>query len=100
MTKMKKLPSFDGWEFSADHATLNTGIAQDRSILNQKISIKVLEYAFDDKVAAISIVPIVNGVEVEFTKDKPHITIAFDKNNQTFYKSKQVAPTLTMGGLF
>jgi len=81
MIKSKKLPNMSEWEWSADHATIKTGRMDDVSLLNQYVELKVLQYAFDDKISAVSIVPIVNGEEIEFTKDKPHITIAFDKIN-------------------
>lgn len=81
MIKAKKLPPIDGWEFSADHVTINTGKSQDTNLLEKNVELKVLQYAFDEKIAAVSIVPIVDGVEIEFTKEKPHITIAYDKAN-------------------
>lgn len=81
MIKAKKLPSFDGWNFAADHITINTGSAQNQELLYKKVEVKVIQYAFDDKIAAISIVPTIDGVEIEFTKEKPHITLAFDESN-------------------
>ena len=80
MIRAKKFPSFDGWNFAADHITINTGRAQDKGLLYKKVEVKVIQYAFDDKIAAISIVPTVDGVEIEFTKEKPHITLAFDES--------------------
>jgi len=90
MIRAKKLPSFDGWNFAADHITINTGRAQDKGLLYKKVEVKVIQYAFDDKIAAISIVPTVDGVEIEFTKEKPHITLAFDE-------SKGARPVMSNG---
>ena len=81
MQKAKKLPQFDGWTISSDHVTINTGKSNEVNLLNKQIDIKVLKYAFDENIAAISIVPIVDGVEIDFTNEKPHITLAYNQNN-------------------
>ncbi len=80
MVKSKKLPSMEGWINSADHITINTGKANDKDLIGQKVVVKVIKYAFDEKIAAVSIVVIVNGEEIEFSKEKPHITLAYNEN--------------------
>lgn len=80
MVKAKKLPIIKDWTESADHITINPGTAQDESLLGKQVELKVLQYAFDDKIAAVSIVVIVNGEEIEFSKEKPHITLAYDES--------------------
>lgn len=75
MRKAKKIIIPDDWEFSADHITINMGPAMDPSILGQEIDIKVLTFAYDQNVIAVGVRP---DMEIEYEKENPHITIAFN----------------------
>lgn len=78
MQKTKKIIIPDDWTFSADHITINMGPAIDPSILGQKVLMKVLTYGYDENVIAVG----VNlDIDIEFEKENPHITIAYNELN-------------------
>ncbi len=79
MMEANKLPNMNEWTKSADHVTINPGKSINETLLGKHIEIKVLQYAFDDKIAAVSII-VLNGEEIEFSKEKPHITLAYDES--------------------
>ncbi len=75
MRKSKKIIIPDGWEFSADHLTINMGPALNPKLLGQKVLIKVLTFAYDENVVAVGVT---SDLDIEFEKENPHITIAFN----------------------
>lgn len=78
MIKAGKITIPDDWKFSADHITINMGPAIDPSILGKESFIKVLTYSFDENVVAIGVKL---DMDVEFEKENPHITIAYNNAN-------------------
>lgn len=78
MTKMGKLNIPDDWTFSADHLTINMGQAIDKSSIGQSVSLKVLTYSYDNNVFAVGVKA---NIDLEFEKEYPHITIAFNEKS-------------------
>ncbi len=87
MRKDKKIIIPDNWEFSADHITLNLGKARNPEMLGKTVMSKVLTYAYSDNILAVGVKP---DIEVEFEKENPHITIAFNKGGKIMRNDKQV----------
>lgn len=86
MIRSKKMINQDGWTMSSDHVTINMGPAQSQTLIGENVEIKVLKYAFDENVAAVSVVINKNGEEIEFEKSLPHITLAYNEVNGAMAK--------------
>lgn len=87
MRKAKKINIPDNWEFSADHITLNMGPSRNPELLGKSIISKVLTYAYNDHILAVGVRP---DIEVEYEKENPHITIAFNKGGKIMRNNKEV----------
>lgn len=82
MIKNKKIPPISNWTYSGDHITINPGKSNDETLLDKDVDLKVLKYSFDDNVVAVSVIPVINDFEINFTKEIPHITIAYNEENK------------------
>lgn len=75
MKKAKRILIPDDWEFSADHLTINMGTAIYPEMLGEQVFMKVLSFAYDDNTIAVGVNP---EIDIEFEKENPHITIAYN----------------------
>lgn len=67
----------EDWKISADHVTINMGGAKNPSMLGRQINFSATALGYDEMVAAVKVYV---GNNIDFENRKPHVTLAFNKN--------------------